>query len=69
MLQEGELMKLMGIWKLSSNKFFIKNGLFDSTCMLKWKQSAHDQVTFDNANNLLYNALIEDHSINSNILG
>ena len=62
-------MKLMEIWKLSSNKFFIKNDLFDSTCMLNWKQSAHDQVTFDNANTFLYKTLIEGHTINSDILG
>ena len=37
--------------------------------VLKCKQPAHDKGTLDSADTLLYKALIQGHTVNSDILG
>ena len=37
--------------------------------MLKCKQSAHDNGSFDSGDTLLHKALIQGHTVNSEILG
>ena len=37
--------------------------------MLKCKQPAHDKGTLDRADTLLYKALIQGYTVNSDILG
>ena len=42
---------------------------FNEMAILKCKQPAHDKRTLDSANTLLHKALIQGHTVNSDILG